>query len=218
VRTVRQLHEQAVEKIYLAIRHPALFADCNVTKMVRLAYWTQCETLHDMWPYFGSKRTTVLLGDVYYTDAAIAKIIKGEYIFYTNAYEVFAIVLRPAQYGRFMGALRKAIAISRHLKRTLPPKVAAVNADCNMWSVYRLFNHQPYHRRFVRDPTTGRNRFPWDSPGLCFTKTKDVCLIQDGTNDFDTPEQYARWLAGKRGVGTAGSMKSNKDDRVRKDV
>lgn len=128
-------------------------------------------------------RTVLLLGDVYFTDAAIATIVSwrahtyrvfgrshGSRITGTPYGEIFAVSWWPSQHTR----------LDKHLAVVHETREAGTVTRPPGWMLLRAWQRTPLGRHTV-DPA-------------CFTE------IHDWTDDIDTPRDFARHPATREGT------------------
>ena len=145
--------------------------------------WT-VETLLNTRDLWGVERTLVLLGDVYYSDALLNLMLKGEALFYCGHAEIWGMSIGRGNYAHVETFLREAVAKAEWWAK----KTGHVRHKFGqLWRLYRLWHGLPYMGRWQR------------STGLWFQRFAGVEIFHDETTDFDVPREHARWRAGLRG-------------------
>lgn len=143
----------------------------------------------DLWS--ATTRTVLLLGDVYWTDDAIRKVLTDRAQDYRCYGRCGPSKVTGTPYGEIFAAAwwpRQIPALDRHLKVVHDTRAAGTITRPPGWMLLRSWQGTPMNRHRVRPPH-------W------------VELPDDGTDDIDKVEDYERHPAmrGGAGVGAARS-------------
>ena len=153
-KTLEQRAKEQFGNVFMAT--PELFPNDTAT----------CETMANTEPEWGH-RTTVLLGDVYYTDEAAATIKNSDEPFavFTDSQDIFAMA-----FDYNIGHM-----LLSYIKQVLEPPI---NNNGRLWELYRKFMG-------MKDTDT----LPPKGMPFCH-------IIDDATQDFDWPQEYDDFING----------------------
>jgi len=143
--------------------------------------------------------TTILFGDTYFTDEALTKIFqinKHDPIFYgrfknseftgKKGWEIYGMKFGIHNQFKFLSHCQyiKWAAHAGYIKeKMICIKMALISMDC--------------HRYITSDPTELRN----------------LCTIDDWTEDFDEPEGLILWLQGRKKYGLGQGLKTKLEEK-----
>ncbi len=173
-RTVRMLRERGAADIMIVAKYPEYDVACTQRVHPHDEHRGAVVSSRDFWS--GTQRTTVVFGDVYFTDAAMDRICnmsspqctfigrsRRSRITGCPYQELFGLSLVPESHRR----------VSQSIERVKQALADGEIRICPGWSIYRHL--QGLHLRDKRCPANFLN-------------------IDDFTEDFDVPEDYERWI------------------------
>ena len=142
---------------------PVLVMDANEVGQTSAT----CETLILSAMHWGAGRVHILLGDAYYTDAAVIQINEDLHpvSFWTDGQDIFAISFH----------LDHALPILRAAARVVAKKA---HNNGRLWELYRVYSGLP------------------DCAPLPKPDCRLIRIIKDETQDFDTPDDFNNFKSG----------------------
>lgn len=179
-RTIRQA-VALTEDVHVTTPDDARYRVVGAYRHIREPGESEYASTRDLWNEDG--RTILLLGDVYFTDAAISSIAhRGD-----RDYRVFgrkgASRVTGTPYGELFAASwwpEQHAAMDRHLDLVHATRAAGTVTRPPGWMLLRAWQGTPLNRHFVK-----RNRY--------------FVQVDDLTDDIDKPEDYNRHPAFRGG-------------------